>query len=268
MLSEIFSRLKIEYFAALDYRSVRETAPHIRNRAGIEPRSVIVYLIPYYGGECKNISRYAASRDYHIAAREIGDGVIEALKNEFPDMNARAFGDHSPIDERHAALISGLGILGDNGLIINEKYGSYVFIGDVITDIPPEILGASEPQIPKSCESCGACKRACPTGILRGEGDSCLSAITQKKGKLTEDEQSLMRKYCTAWGCDVCQEVCPHNVAPKLTPLEFFREDRITELTARQLDSMSDDEIRERAFGWRGKDVLWRNVEILNGKIL
>ena len=266
LIKSLFSELSIEYYSVLDYKDVRQTGENIMRRAGFEPRSVIVYLIPYYGGECKNISRYAASLDYHIAARELGNKIIDGLKREFPKMQGAAFGDHSPIDERHAALISGLGIIGDNGLIITEKYGSYVFIGDVVTDIPPEELGAVFPEEIKRCESCGKCKSACPTGILRSEGEDCLSAITQRKGELSKSEEELMRKYNTAWGCDICQQVCPHNREPKITPIEFFLKDRITELSAESLSSLTDDALKKRAFGWRGRAVLERNVEILKDK--
>ena len=265
-MRECFSGLGIEYFSVLDYKQVRETAEHIRLRSGVLPRSVIVYLLPYYGGECKNISRYAASLDYHIAAKEIGDAVISALRRSFPEMKAAAFGDHSPIDERHAALIAGLGAIGDNGLIINEKYGSYIFIGDIITDIPPELLGAKEPVSPARCEGCGACKAACPTGVLRRECDACLSAITQKKGELSAAERDLMIKHGTAWGCDICQEVCPHNRSPKITPVEFFKKERIDCLTADSLSKMTDGELRLRAFGWRGRAVLERNLRVLDSK--
>ena len=266
LIKSLFSELSIEYYSVLDYKDVRQTGEHIMRRAGFEPRSVIVYLIPYYGGECKNISRYAASLDYHIAARELGTKIIDGLKREFPKMQGAAFGDHSPIDERHAALISGLGIIGDNGLIITEKYGSYVFIGDVVTDIPPEALCAVFPKEIKRCESCGKCKSACPTGILRSEGEDCLSAITQRKGELSKSEAELMRKYNTAWGCDICQQVCPHNREPEITPIEFFLKDRITELSAESLSSLTDDALKKRAFGWRGRAVLERNVEILKDK--
>lgn len=264
LLKESFSKLGIEYFSVLDYRHVRETAEHIRLRSGVSPRSVIVYLLPYYSGECKNISRYAASLDYHLATAEIGGLIISALRRTFPEMKGAAFGDHSPIDERHAALIGGLGVIGDNGLIINEKYGSYVFIGDIITDIPAELIGAKEPVAPARCEGCRACKIACPTGVLRGDGEACLSAITQKKGELSEIEKALMIKHGTAWGCDICQEVCPHNISPKITPVEFFKRERIDCLSADSLNKMTDSELRCRAFGWRGRAVLERNLEVLS----
>ena len=265
-LERLFSSLGIEYFAVLDYRDCIETAPQIIERESFTPRSVIIYLLPYYGGECVNISRYAASRDYHLAIREVNLAIETLLREKNPDCALRGYGDHSPIDERHAALIAGLGIAGRNGLLISERYGSYVFIGDMITDIPAEALGAGVPAEIKKCEGCGLCLRACPTGILRCEGDSCLSEITQRKGELSETERALMREYNTAWGCDLCQSSCPHNRAPRLTPIPFFYEDRIDELTREGLDDMSKSELKERAFGWRGRAVLERNLDVLSNK--
>ena len=267
-LKKYFSSVNIEYFAVLRYGDCIETEKRIMDREDFRPKSVIVYLLPYYSGETDNLSRYAASLDYHIAIREINDGLITLLRECFPDAGIRGYGDHSPINERHAALIGVLGISGDNGLIINEKYGSFVFIGDLVTDIEPSTLSATEPLPFKKCEGFGACKRACPTGILRGEGDDCLSAITQRKGALTEEEMCLMRKHNTAWGCDECQSACPHNREPLKTPVEFFYRQRITRLTREILDSMSEDEFKCRAFAWRKRKTVERNLDILSNRPL
>jgi epoxyqueuosine reductase len=263
ILDRYFTSLGIEYYAVLSYSDCREINPGIMAREDFMPRSVILYLLPYYTGETVNISRYAASLDYHLALRECADGLISALKELHPDINCKGYGDHSPIDEVGAALHAGLGVIGDNGLIINEKYGSYVFIGDVITDILPEELGAIAPCEVGHCHHCGACRRACPTGILRGEGSDCLSAITQRKGELTEEEQRLMRKYNTAWGCDLCQSSCPYNREPIVTPIEFFHRERIPELTRDILDSMDKPTFLRRAFAWRGRKTVERNLDIL-----
>ncbi len=262
-LDLIFAEMKIEYYSILSYSDCRETGGNIIKRANLTPRSVIIYLVPYYTGECENISRYAASLDYHLAIKEINETIARALSKKFPEAKIVGYGDHSPIDERGAALISGLGIAGDSGLLINEKYGTYVFIGDVITDIPPEKLGAISPREISRCESCGLCNAACPTGILRGEGCECLSEITQKKGELSEDEASLMREYNTAWGCDECQSACPYNSNPKKTPLEFFYRDRMEKLTKEALCSMDKDTFSMRAFSWRGRKTVERNLAIL-----
>ena len=263
MLKNFFFGENIEYFAVLDYKNCIEISAPIIEREDFSPRSVILFLMPYYTGETENISRYAASLDYHLAIREVGERLRDYLLSEYPTAKMKIFGDHSPIAERHAALISGLGIAGDSGLLINEKYGTYVFIGDMITDIPAEQLGESPLCQIISCHHCGACKRACPTGILRGEGNDCLSAITQKKGELAEEEKSLMVKYHTAWGCDLCQTSCPYNQNPEKTPLEFFYRDRIDCLDRHTLDSMSKDDFKKRAFAWRGRKTVERNISIL-----
>lgn len=265
-IEKYFASVNIEYFAVLPYDECREINQRIIDRQGFVPKSVIIYLLPYYSGESENLSVYASSLDYHIAISEINFGLQEILKEAFSDAKIKGYGDHSPIDERHAALGSGLGIAGDNGLIINEKYGTYVFIGDVVTDIEPHLLSAVKLQPYKHCEGCGACKRACPTKILSGEGNDCLSAITQRKGELSEEEKELMRIHNTLWGCDICQKVCPHNKEPKLTPVEFFYRERIPRLTKEILDGMTDVQFEKRAFAWRKRKTVERNIEILYGK--
>ena len=264
IIKDYFASKNIEYYAVLDYSYCRQINASIMERESFEPKSVIVYLLPYYTGETVNISRYAASLDYHLALREYSSGLIDALLSAKSGANAKGYGDHSPIDEVGAALISGLGMVGDNGLIINEKYGSYVFIGDVVTDIPADELGATKIREVKRCMHCGACKRSCPTGILRAEGDDCLSAITQRKGELTPEECDLMRKYNTVWGCDLCQSACPYNREPLVTPIEFFHRERIAELTRDILDAMDKPSFMRRAFSWRGRKTVERNLDILN----
>ena len=264
VINSFFDEEKIEYFRVLPYYLCRETSPEIMAREDFSPQSVIVFLIPYYTGVGENISRYAVSLDYHVYIKDVSSRLIAKLSEEFPQAHFRAYGDHSPLDERHAAIAAGLGILGDNGLLINEKYGSYVFIADIVCDIPPELLDAKkEAEPPRFCKHCTACKKACPTGILCGEGEDCLSFITQKKGDLTEREKELMIKHNTAWGCDECQSVCPYNKNPKITPVSFFHEKRIEKLTSERLSLMSKEEFKLRAFAWRGRKTVERNLEIL-----
>ena len=260
---EFFRREGIEYYSLISYSDVKETKKYIIDREPFSPRSVIIFLLPYYAGETVNISRYAASLDYHIIIKDITDRLLTLLKTIYKGAMAKGYGDHSPIDERDAALSAGLGILGKNGLLINEKYGSYIFIADVVTDIPEEIIGTSPKLEHKTCEGCGICFSACPTGILSGRGENCLSQITQKKGDLTESECALMRKFNTVWGCDECQKYCPYNKEPQITPIEFFKKDRIEELTDEILDSLSDEEFGRRAFAWRKRETVKRNLSVM-----
>lgn len=259
-IREFFKNENIEYYAALDYKSVSEINHRLIEREGFDAKSILIFLLPYYAGETENLSRYASSLDYHIVIKDVTQRLVSLIREIYPGSCAKGFGDHSPIDERGAALCSGLGILGDNGLLINEKYGSYVFIADVITDVSPEVIGAVKPMPVLKCEGCGSCKRACPTGILRAEGSECLSAITQKKGELLEGELEMMLKYNTVWGCDLCQSVCPHNRNPKETPISFFKRERISKLTTEAVNAMGDEEFSRRAFAWRGRKTIERNL--------
>jgi epoxyqueuosine reductase len=265
ILSRFFENEKIEYYAALPYSALKVTRPYLTERVGLDPKTAVLFLIPYCFRKGKNLSSYAVARDYHLYIKGVTERLSKKLSAAYPEYKYLGFGDHSPIDERYAALSAGLGILGENGLVINEKYGSYVFIAELITDAPPELLSAVQPSPYKRCDGCGACISACPTGCLSGEG-KCLSDITQKKGELTDSESALMRRVGTAWGCDECQTACPYNLRAEATPIGFFKEELIDELTEERLVAMSEEEFKERAYSWRGKGTVLRNLEILKSK--
>ena len=260
---DFFKSENIEYFAALDYKDIYEINSGLLQRSIEGAKSLLIFLLPYYVGGAVNLSEYSAPKDYHLIIGEITSRLIAKLSEIYPENKFVGFGDHSPIDERGAALIAGLGIIGDNGLLINEKYGSYIFLADVITDVSPSELGVNPPVPVLRCEGCGACKKACPTGILRGEGNDCLSAVTQRKGELKDSEIALMKKYNTVWGCDVCQSACPHNRNPVTTPIEFFYEDRINLLTSEILSALDEEEFKKRAFAWRKRKTVERNLKLL-----
>lgn len=256
-------------YASLPFSECRVTKPYLVEKIkGFVPQSVLMLLIPYYAGEAENLSVYAASRDYHLFMKDLLSGLSNALASEFRGYSFYGFSDHSPIDEREAASKAGLGVIGENGLLITERYSSFVFIAEIVSDIFPEALGTVSVFEVRHCFGCGACKKACPTGILRGEGDACLSALTQKKGALTEAEADIIKKCGSAWGCDVCQNVCPYTEKAKrsgsiMTEIPFFYEKRIERLTLDGVCGMTDEEFDERAFSWRGRATLLRNLEIL-----
>ncbi len=264
-IRKYFAENKIEYYAIADYSELKELRPDISARQSFTSRSAIIYLLPYFTGFGDNISAYAVSEDYHCELDRINRGLIELIRSYCPDAEALGYGDKSPLDERLSAAELGLGVLGDNRLIINEKYGSYVFIGEVVTDIPPNRLGAREKGEVKPCLKCGACHSACPTGSLLGKGE-CLSHITQKKGELTREECEHISNSGYVWGCDVCQRVCPMNEGREMTPVEFFHKNRIISLKTDTLSSMSDGELSLRAYSWRGRRTVMRNLLIAEEK--
>lgn len=267
-LKKLFLEEHIKKAAHLPLEVCRVSLPKLLEENPFEARSVILFLMPYYVDTPDNFSAYAAAEDYHFYVKQLSARLIPRLTELYHGYQFRLFADHSPIDERHAAVLSGLGVFGKNGLLLTEEYSSFQFIGEIVSDAPPTLFGEYNLFPLSSCENCGACLSACPTGILRGEGCDCLSAITQKKGELSEEEKSLMRRYHTAWGCDVCQNVCPYTLRAKkngtiYTDIPFFKENRITHFSSEMLASLDKAQFSRRAFGWRGRKTAERNAKII-----
>ena len=261
-VAALFAAEGITEYGFLPMEATRLTYPALLSRGGdFTPASVLLFLVPYYTCPADNLSLYAVSRDYHLYMRTLGERLLAALSAAYPGAAFRLFSDHSPIDERHAAVSCGLGLLGDNGLLINEKHGSLVFIGELFSSLPAPEGTVVHPL--RSCGHCGACRRACPTGALSGAGE-CLSALTQRKGELAPETVALMRKHRTVWGCDLCQTSCPHTrraiEAGITTPIPFFHEARLPRLDSEVLASLTPEEFADRAFSWRGRAVVERNV--------
>ena len=228
-------------------------------------KGLLCYTFPYLAEKRDgNISLYARGRDYH---KVVGAKLLEycrALSEKYPQNSFIPYVDVSPFPEVYAAAASGLGKLGKNGLLITEKYGSFVFIGVIATNLELEQSGKIE-----GCIGCNRCVSACPTRALAKvpfNKDSCLSEITQKKGELSSDEKALMKRQNTAWGCDICQLVCPMNEKAAKTDIAEFETELIESLYSGDLQESNktiQKKYADRAFIWRGGGVLRRNTEIL-----
>ena len=210
--------------------------------------TVIPCIFPYKVKSLppKNISRYSAVPDYHRVLSEYLSAATDNLRKEFPENKFEYFIDNSPIPEVFAACLSGLGVKGDNGLLITEKYGSFVFIGDIVTDIKIDCEGTV-----KECLHCGKCSEACP----KKDCVDCLSNVTQKKGELKPFEIEAIKKYKTIWGCDICSEVCPLNKDKEYTYIKEF-------MTGYKDEYEKGEDISGRAFEWRGEKVIKRNFDL------
>lgn len=261
------AKLNIELVSSLSLEECKITRSYLLNRNGIDNGSAIIFAVPYLtmiSADEKNISSYSVSRDYHLFFAKLFDELIPILKEKYPKNKFVGFTDHSPIDEIHAAALCGLGVIGKNHLLITEKYSSYIFIGEIITDA---ILPSSAGEI-KECINCGKCLSACPVSM---EIDACLSALTQKKGDFNDTEKKALILHNCAWGCDKCQECCPYTIKAKsngtiYSKIDFFNENLTPMLTTDLIENMSNDEFKSRAYSWRGKNTIIRNLEILNGK--
>ena len=157
----------------------RITRSYLLDRVGITDGTAIMLAVPYLPRwyEQKNVSAYAAVTDYHVYFRALFDRLLPILRERFPEHHFAGFADHSPIDEIDAAARVGLGVIGDNGLLLTVPYSSYVFLGEIITDA----LLPTSLQAPGECLHCGICRRACPVGLDKNQ---CLSALTQKKRRI------------------------------------------------------------------------------------
>ena len=241
---DTFSPLKAENLSVIDEKRMPENV-----------KSAVMFLMPYYTGshEDRNVSLYAVGLDYHLYIKEL------SAKFERDEKTYSFFADISPINERDAALKAGLGFKGQNGLVINEKYGSYVFIGTILTDAVFDDDEYAVTGEKKTCMGCGLCKKNC--AFLRGECDFCLSELNQRKN-VTDAELEIILSKKIRWGCDICQEVCPHNKDVQITPIEFFHRDLLEKVDTDMIESMSKDEFSKRAYAWRGKKTLLRNLGV------
>jgi len=266
-LEKLLKKENIEAFGILPYEKTEKINPSLLSRRKIDQsklKSVIIFTLPYYTqAQRTNISKYAVARDYHHFIKLLESSLGERLRAQFPNEDFYFFADNSPIDERSAAQYCNLGKIGKNGLLITEKYSSFVFIGEILTTASFEERILSD-SLENPCVDCNLCLAACPKEHL----GVCLSALTQKKGKLDENEEKIIKKYGSAWGCDICQDVCPVTKAAiksktVYSPIPYFNEKKIPYLSKECLNNLSDEEFSLRAYSWRKRETVLRNIEIL-----
>lgn len=179
-----------------------------RERADGQPRAVV--------------ARYARGRDYHEQIKRRLHRLADALRASFPGAEFRSFADTAPVLERRFAQRAGLGWLAKNAMLIHPRHGSYLLLGGVLTTLdlpaPPE---DEQPAFVDSCGTCTRCIDACPTraiasqplagpGVPRIDASRCISYLTiEHRGPI--DPALEVKMGDRVFGCDICQEVCPHN---------------------------------------------------------
>lgn len=272
MLRDCFIEEKIDLFACLPVSACPVRLPRLLDGAPWA-KTVVFAAIPYCTPDLPgaNLARFARVRDYHAFAARLTEKLTESLTAQYPHARAVGFADHSPFDEVESASRAGLGVRGDNGLLITEKYSSYVFLYALVSNrTEAEIAAEGIPQGTgevRGCTHCGACCAACPGGCIGGTRERCASAISQKKGDLSEEETAILRRAPFAWGCDACQDACPYTHTARMagtiyTAIPYFRNHVLGKITPADVSAMSADEYRSYAFGWRKKEVLIRNLTL------
>ncbi len=218
------------------------------------------------------IARYAWGDDYHVVIEQRLARLLARLHQiSDEEFEARAYVDTGPVQERVYAQYAGVGWIGKNTCVINEDLGSWIFLSEIICSLP------LEPDVPAldQCGSCARCLEACPTGALVDAGvldaTRCLSYLTiELKGAIPEEHRSAIGRH--AYGCDICQEVCPWNIAPgigKSNDHQWQPRPGLDGAGLLDLWNRSDDELRSllkgSAMKRAGVKRLRRNVAVALG---
>ncbi len=252
-IDKIIKNNSIKLFGFCDFSKLDLLDCRAKSRIPENAKTVIMLAFPYKLPDeyykNLNISKYAVVKDYHLVLGDYLTKITGELRAAFPSEKFEWFSDNSPIPEVDAAVKSGIGVKGDNGLLITKDYGSWVFLGEIVTTLKTDATDYNG-----ECLHCGMCKQNCDV-VCGDKKKNCLSSLTQAKGELTPDTVKIMKQRKTLWGCDLCQDICPMNVNIKTEPIKEFLDDVISEVR-------SDVEIENRAFGWRGKKVIERNIRL------
>lgn len=274
-IKQILNRTEIPIMGVMSFSDI-STLIDCKAKARLpeNAKSVIMCAFPYYVDldddvlDSSNVCRYAMFVDYHKYIPTVLDEAVELLSQKYGGTYA-VFSDISPIPEVFAGVQAGLGFLGKNGLLITKEYGSYVLLGEIVTDLEIEI---DKPFKQKTCCQCMKCLFSCPNGAILSpcgnmnntsiniDYSACMSEITQRKGELTPQEVELIRETGKVWGCDQCQDVCPHNSKVKPTKIQAFLDDIEPNLNYNNLDDLK----KTRPYGYKGKTLLTRNLDIIN----
>ena len=289
-----------------DERSLRErlqggfhgTMTFLENRPGRRcrpeealsgARSVIVLGVPYFpgpfpgsGGPSGRVSRFAWGVDYHEAIGRRLDTLVGRLTEVFGnEASFRPYVDTGPVLEKAWAREAGLGGIGKNTLLIAPGVGSYVFLAVVLTDL--ELRSGTSPFLPSPlsaswdpCGGCTLCLDACPTGALVApralDARRCISYLTiEHRGEIDPALAGRMGDW--AFGCDICQEVCPHNAAGTIADEPEFRPSAGPgpHLSLDAVEGLSEGAFRKNFGGTSlaraGRKRIARNLEIVRKNI-
>jgi epoxyqueuosine reductase len=213
------------------------------------------------------VSSYARGRDYHVVLR----GKLESLGREMQHaigepFDSRAFVDTGPLIERELAAAAGLGWIGKNTMLLHERLGSFLFLGEIVTTLE---LAPDAPAI-DHCGSCTRCLDACPTSAFPApfqlDASRCISYLTiEHRGDMPPDLAQQAGDW--VYGCDVCQEVCPFNTrAPLGTNGELAAESIPARLPLVPLTTLTSGDYRRLTDGTaarRASRQMWQRNAVI-----
>jgi epoxyqueuosine reductase len=207
-------------------------------------KSVVSLLLNYYtevqqAEGAPKISKYAYGTDYHSVIKDKLKQLFQIIQEEIGEVNGRVFVDSAPVMDKAWAERSGLGWMGKNTNLITQKVGSFFFIAELIVDLELEY----DTPVTDHCGTCTACIDACPTEALtpyKIDASKCISYLTiELKDQIPNEFQNKMDDW--AFGCDVCQDVCPWNrfSKPHNEPL-FDPKPELIDLTKKDWEELTE----------------------------
>ncbi len=218
------------------------------------------------------ISRYAWGSDYHEVLWEKLNALVAEMRKRFREpFEARASADTGPVQERILAKHAGLGWVGKNTLLLNQKMGSWLFLGTILTDLElTPTIESKELLPPDLCGSCTRCIEVCPTDALVNpyvmDARRCIAYLTiELRGPIPVEFREAAGDH--VFGCDICQDVCPWNRKSPRTQIDEFQprksgdsNESLFQPRLEWLANMSEEEYRERFRGSAMKRAKWRGI--------
>lgn len=186
------------------------------------------------------LAKYAYGEDYHLVIKDKLRGFLEILQQEIGEIGGRAFVDSAPVMERQWAQKAGIGWLGKNTLLLNKKQGSFFFLAELIIDLEVKPDNAITKDY---CGTCTRCIDACPTDAILGpqvlDASKCISYLTiELKEEIPAEFKGKLENW--AFGCDICQDVCPWNrFAKPHTESRFTPPDELGKFTSKDWEEMT-----------------------------
>lgn len=201
--------------------------------------------------------------DYHYIMQDKLERLARGIEDLTADFEYKGMVDTGALVDTAVARRAGIGFIGKNGLVISKEYGSYMFLGELITNLEIE----PDQPVDYGCGDCNRCVEACPTSCLIGDGSMnarrCLSFQTQDKGMM--DLEFRKKIKTVIYGCDICQICCPYNKGIDSPPVVDIDPDLAHPELIPFLE-LSNGQFKEKfgmiAGSWRGKNILQRNAII------
>ena len=201
--------------------------------------------------------------DYHYVLQDKLDRLAKGIEELTADFEYKGMVDTGALVDTAVAQRAGIGFIGKNGLVISKEFGSYMFLGELITNLDIE----PDQPVDYDCGDCNRCVTACPTSCLIGDGTMnakrCLSFQTQDKGIM--DLEFRKKIKTVIYGCDICQICCPYNKGLD-NPLATEIDPDLSHPELLPFLELSNGQFKEKfghvAGSWRGKNILQRNAII------